>query len=190
VITPSEGFVDPIPEVTVSQPGGFARRVLVLEGGEVMGAYAFGCMLTFAKAKTRFKAVTGTSVGALNAILWATKVFSSPHSSPVRGAKSVFNRSHWKLAFYCVTDVLCRQLISLADSCDPTLQRFRSRLLGIVVDCELPIIVTDIIDDHGCMICVPVAGTAVCIFAAVPTVDIEDAVGGILASMIAVPVQH
>ena len=32
--------------------------------------------------------------------------FSWPHSSPVRGAKSVFNRSHWKLAFYCVLDAL------------------------------------------------------------------------------------
>jgi predicted acylesterase/phospholipase RssA len=53
------------------------RRVLVFAGGGAKGAYAFGCMLAFAKAKIRFKAVAGTSVGALNAILWCTNSLRS-----------------------------------------------------------------------------------------------------------------
>jgi len=60
-----------------SENGSSLRRVLVLAGGGAKGAYAFGCMLAFARAKIRFKAVAGTSVGALNAILWSTNSMSS-----------------------------------------------------------------------------------------------------------------
>lgn len=48
------------------------RRGLVLEGGGAKGAYAFGWLMEFAARGVRFDAVAGTSVGGLNALLWAT----------------------------------------------------------------------------------------------------------------------
>jgi hypothetical protein len=51
------------------------RRVLVLSGGGAKGAYAFGCMEAFRQFGISFDAVAGTSVGALNALIWATKEF-------------------------------------------------------------------------------------------------------------------
>jgi predicted acylesterase/phospholipase RssA len=48
------------------------RRALVLAGGGAKGAYAFGVLRAFRKADIHFDAVAGTSVGALNAVLWAT----------------------------------------------------------------------------------------------------------------------
>jgi predicted acylesterase/phospholipase RssA len=47
------------------------RVGLVLEGGGAKGAYAFGCLKAFKEKGVRFDAVAGTSVGALNAILWS-----------------------------------------------------------------------------------------------------------------------
>lgn len=52
---------------------GSARLGLVLEGGGAKGAYAFGCLLAFAEAGVQFDVITGTSVGALNAVLYATR---------------------------------------------------------------------------------------------------------------------
>jgi predicted acylesterase/phospholipase RssA len=48
------------------------RLGLVLEGGGAKGAYAFGWLMEFAARGVKFDAVAGTSVGALNALLWAT----------------------------------------------------------------------------------------------------------------------
>jgi len=48
------------------------RRALVLAGGGARGAYTFGCLLAFRKRRIEFDAVSGTSAGALNAILWAS----------------------------------------------------------------------------------------------------------------------
>jgi len=50
---------------------GQKRRGLVLAGGGAKGAYAFGCLRAFRKAGISFEAVAGTSVGALNALLWS-----------------------------------------------------------------------------------------------------------------------
>jgi hypothetical protein len=61
-----------VQEVANSKDAADSRRVLVLEGGGAKGAYAFGSMLAFARTNIRFKSVAGTSVGALNAILWCT----------------------------------------------------------------------------------------------------------------------
>lgn len=48
------------------------KRGLVLEGGGAKGAFAFGCLKTLKKAHVHFDAVSGTSVGALNGLLFAT----------------------------------------------------------------------------------------------------------------------
>ncbi|HEY5021502.1 MAG TPA: patatin-like phospholipase family protein [Gemmatimonadaceae bacterium] len=50
-------------------------RVLVLGGGGAKGAYEFGCLKAFRKHEICFDAVAGTSVGALNAIIWSTGQF-------------------------------------------------------------------------------------------------------------------
>ena len=47
-------------------------RGLVLAGGGAKGAFAFGCLQAFRREGIEFSAVAGTSVGALNALLWAT----------------------------------------------------------------------------------------------------------------------
>jgi predicted acylesterase/phospholipase RssA len=47
------------------------RRGLVLAGGGARGAYAFGCMIALKRLGYEFKAVSGASVGALNAALWS-----------------------------------------------------------------------------------------------------------------------
>jgi hypothetical protein len=47
------------------------RVGLVLEGGGAKGAYSFGCLQAFASAGLRFDAIAGTSVGALNAAIFA-----------------------------------------------------------------------------------------------------------------------
>ncbi len=54
--------------VTVKQ----IRRGLVLAGGGAKGAYAFGALKAFAEHGIEFAGVAGTSVGALNAVLWST----------------------------------------------------------------------------------------------------------------------
>jgi len=51
---------------------GAVRRGLVLEGGGSKGAYALGWLRAFRQHGVRFDAVAGTSVGALNAVLWST----------------------------------------------------------------------------------------------------------------------
>jgi predicted acylesterase/phospholipase RssA len=51
------------------------RRALVLAGGGAKGAYAFGCLRAFRRCGIRFDAVTGTSVGALNALIWSAGAF-------------------------------------------------------------------------------------------------------------------
>ncbi len=48
------------------------NRALVLCGGGAKGAYTFGCLQAFKERNIRFDAVAGTSVGALNALLWST----------------------------------------------------------------------------------------------------------------------
>jgi predicted acylesterase/phospholipase RssA len=48
------------------------KRILVLSGGGAKGAYAFGCLKAFKKRGVEFDVVSGTSVGALNALLWST----------------------------------------------------------------------------------------------------------------------
>jgi predicted acylesterase/phospholipase RssA len=48
------------------------RRALVLAGGGAKGAYAFGCLKAFKENGIKFDAVAGTSVGALNAVVWAS----------------------------------------------------------------------------------------------------------------------
>lgn len=48
------------------------RRGLALEGGGAKGSYAFGCLLAFEEHGLKFDAVAGTSVGALNGLLWAS----------------------------------------------------------------------------------------------------------------------
>lgn len=48
------------------------KRVLVLAGGGAKGAYSFGCLQTFKSEGITFDAVSGTSVGAINAVLWST----------------------------------------------------------------------------------------------------------------------
>jgi predicted acylesterase/phospholipase RssA len=52
---------------------GIFSRVLVLAGGGAKGAYAFGALKAFRDRGVQFDAVAGTSVGALNALLWATQ---------------------------------------------------------------------------------------------------------------------
>lgn len=47
------------------------RRGLVLAGGGAKGAYAFGCLKALREKGFSFEAVSGTSVGALNALLWS-----------------------------------------------------------------------------------------------------------------------
>ena len=64
------------------------RRGLVLEGGGAKGAYAFGCLLAFREKGIKFDAISGTSVGALNGLLWAT---GSVHSE--RGLWEELSRS-------------------------------------------------------------------------------------------------
>lgn len=49
------------------------RRGLVLSGGGAKGAFEFGCLQALADANLKFDAVAGTSVGSLNAVLFATK---------------------------------------------------------------------------------------------------------------------
>jgi predicted acylesterase/phospholipase RssA len=51
---------------------GKTTRVLVLEGGGAKGAYSFGALLAFKACGIEFDAVSGTSVGALNAVLWSS----------------------------------------------------------------------------------------------------------------------
>jgi predicted acylesterase/phospholipase RssA len=48
------------------------KRGLVLEGGGAKGAYEFGCLLAFRDRGVRFDAVAGTSIGAINGLLWAS----------------------------------------------------------------------------------------------------------------------
>jgi hypothetical protein len=48
------------------------RRGLVLAGGGAKGAYSFGCLKAFKELRIEFDAVAGTSVGALNAVVWAS----------------------------------------------------------------------------------------------------------------------
>jgi predicted acylesterase/phospholipase RssA len=48
------------------------RRGLVLAGGGAKGAYSFGCLKAFKEHGIEFDAVAGTSVGALNAVVWAS----------------------------------------------------------------------------------------------------------------------
>jgi len=51
---------------------GSVRRGLVLEGGGAKGAYAFGALLALAESGLTFHSIAGTSVGALNAALFAS----------------------------------------------------------------------------------------------------------------------
>ena len=53
------------------------KKALVLSGGGAKGAYAFGCMQAFKERKIKFDEVAGTSVGALNALIWQTKQMAS-----------------------------------------------------------------------------------------------------------------
>lgn len=57
-----------------SSAGGI-RRGLVLAGGGAKGAYAFGCLQAFRDHGIYFDRVTGTSSGALNAVVWSTQAF-------------------------------------------------------------------------------------------------------------------
>jgi predicted acylesterase/phospholipase RssA len=47
-------------------------RALILAGGGAKGAYSFGCLKAFKEKGILFSSVSGTSVGALNAVLWAS----------------------------------------------------------------------------------------------------------------------
>ena len=58
-----------------AKPDRLVKRGLVLEGGGAKGAFAFGCLQAIREAKIPIHAVSGTSVGALNAALWATESF-------------------------------------------------------------------------------------------------------------------
>jgi predicted acylesterase/phospholipase RssA len=51
------------------------QRALVLAGGGAKGAYAFGCLRAFRRCGIHFDAVAGTSVGALNALIWSANAF-------------------------------------------------------------------------------------------------------------------
>jgi predicted acylesterase/phospholipase RssA len=53
---------------------------LVLEGGGAKGAYAFGCLLAFRDQGLTFHAVAGSSVGGLNAAIWAADRVEAAHS--------------------------------------------------------------------------------------------------------------
>jgi predicted acylesterase/phospholipase RssA len=55
------------------------RIGLVLAGGGAKGAYQFGCLRAFAERGLTFDAVCGTSVGALNALLWSTGRLNQGH---------------------------------------------------------------------------------------------------------------
>lgn len=59
-------------ETTMAHGKRKTTRVLVLEGGGAKGAYSFGALLAFKACGIEFGAVSGTSVGALNAVLWST----------------------------------------------------------------------------------------------------------------------
>lgn len=48
------------------------KRGLVLEGGGAKGAYEFGCLVALKERGIRVDAVAGTSIGAINGLLWAT----------------------------------------------------------------------------------------------------------------------
>lgn len=48
------------------------KRALVLEGGGAKGAFAFGCLKALHDRNIGFDAVSGTSVGALNAVIYST----------------------------------------------------------------------------------------------------------------------
>jgi predicted acylesterase/phospholipase RssA len=56
------------------------KRALVLGGGGAKGAYAFGCLKAFKEKGIHFDAVSGTSVGGLNALLWSTDAMSEGQS--------------------------------------------------------------------------------------------------------------
>ncbi len=49
------------------------RRGLVLEGGGAKGAFQYGALSVFFEKGIQFDVVAGTSVGALNACIWATR---------------------------------------------------------------------------------------------------------------------
>jgi predicted acylesterase/phospholipase RssA len=69
------------------------RRGLVLEGGGAKGSYAFGCLLAFKQCGVTFDAVSGTSVGALNGLLWATDTVEKERGTWENlTEKSVFQR--------------------------------------------------------------------------------------------------
>lgn len=52
-----------------------------MEGGGAKGSFAFGCLLAFKERGIKFDAVAGTSVGALNALLWATDTVEQERST-------------------------------------------------------------------------------------------------------------
>lgn len=66
------------------------RRALVLAGGGAKGAYAFGCLRAFRRCGIRFDAVTGTSVGALNALIWSAGAFREGRR-PVRVVRATLD---------------------------------------------------------------------------------------------------
>jgi hypothetical protein len=49
-----------------------SRRGLVLAGGGAKGAYQFGCLMALKEHSVVFDVISGTSIGALNALLWST----------------------------------------------------------------------------------------------------------------------
>ena len=79
-------FMKSDPARSVPQPAAQAggaprpRRALVLEGGGAKGAYSFGALLAFKEMGITFDAVGGSSVGALNAVLWSSNCLEAGQS--------------------------------------------------------------------------------------------------------------
>jgi hypothetical protein len=69
------------------------KRGLVLEGGGAKGAYEFGCLLAFRDRGVRFDAIAGTSIGAINGLLWASdKVYEERNTWTNLNDETAFKR--------------------------------------------------------------------------------------------------
>jgi predicted acylesterase/phospholipase RssA len=94
----------------------FVERLVLADGG-AKGAYQFGCLEVFRDYAVKFDAVSGTSVGALNGVTWATNQFelgrklwrdlSFENVYPVRFPKWLPLWLRWGVAgFYLVAQFL------------------------------------------------------------------------------------
>jgi predicted acylesterase/phospholipase RssA len=117
------------------------RRALVLEGGGAKGAYSFGALRAFKRVGLHFDGVAGTSVGALNAVLWSADAleegkkiwqnlsFASVY--PVKIADPTRHSSSF-VRFVAIVYVLLHLLITTARGIPNQLETPMRALLGAI----------------------------------------------------------